>query len=195
MKKDVPKAADELQPLRLLIRRGRLFEVQKWIQSGHPVFIPECKKQRTMDLAVETGFHSMVEVLAQAWTDQESLNLALRSAVWKHRVDIASLLIEHGANIWAADLGSVAACYDPDFMRFYLEKCVESGRRGSIFEIATARVQRIVRLIKESAPLFPDYKAELSMALKYYVDSSDAKWVSLTLWMGADARMRVPDPR
>lgn len=83
---------DPLAPLRELIRRGRLFEVQHWIEAGSPIFIPGDRRRNALITAIDTGFHSMVEVVADAWSDQNSLVEALRLACYRHRPDLVEVL-------------------------------------------------------------------------------------------------------
>lgn len=84
-------------PLRTYVRKGQLFDVQAWISAGKPIYSNERRKKNVLQIAVEKGFHAMVDVLASTWPDNESLNAALQQAVYKRRVDIAWLLAERGA--------------------------------------------------------------------------------------------------
>ena len=184
----------DLKQLRLMVRRGRLFEMQQWINQSNASAIPVQAKKAILELAVETGFHSMVEILAKAWPDRDLLDDAFCHVVRKRRVDLAWLLIELGADIWAVDLESVAQCYDREFMQYYLDRWEESDMKRKLREIVMARVQILVRLIRDYAPRFPGHQIELAQGLKHYVEKGDLKWVSLTLWMGANPRLRVPNP-
>jgi hypothetical protein len=62
-------AETEAKQLIALCRAGRLYEVEKWINEGRPLDISAATKrgrQRSLlAIAVETGFHSMVELLAK----------------------------------------------------------------------------------------------------------------------------------
>src|SRR5580704_8802948 len=49
-------------------RAGRLYELEKWILHGKPLDISGVRKRgrqkSLLEIAVETGFHSMVELIA-----------------------------------------------------------------------------------------------------------------------------------
>jgi len=67
--------------LKALVKSGKLFDVQAYIASGKPVWIPQGKKRTALELAARSGFHSMVEVLLGAWPDRDSIDDALRGAI------------------------------------------------------------------------------------------------------------------
>jgi len=78
------KSDEEIQVLREAVRKGRLFDVQGWIDSGKPLLQKDNrKKKHPLRIAVESGFHSMVQILAAAWPDQETLNEELSRALEK----------------------------------------------------------------------------------------------------------------
>jgi hypothetical protein len=49
--------------------------------------------------AIETGFHSLVELIANHEGDQASKNATLADAVALRRMDFVEVLLEHGAEI------------------------------------------------------------------------------------------------
>src|ERR1700722_5914561 len=62
---------EEIAPLVVLCRAGRLFDVQAWIAEGKPVNPPPqpakgARIKSPLDVALEIGFHSMIEVLLRA---------------------------------------------------------------------------------------------------------------------------------
>jgi hypothetical protein len=68
------RSYDEIQPLIKLCKAGRLFEVQDWIKSGDPINLalpPEKGRHRKtpLEVAIESGFHSLVQVLLEAGAD------------------------------------------------------------------------------------------------------------------------------
>ena len=68
---------EEIAPLVTLCRAGRLFEVQEWIASGKPVNPPPLGKgtqpKTPLQIAVDSGFHSLVRVLLEAGAINESI--------------------------------------------------------------------------------------------------------------------------
>ena len=62
------QSLDEIKPLVDMCRAGRLFAVQEWIAAGKPINPPPFPRRSNhararLDIAVESGFHSLVEVL------------------------------------------------------------------------------------------------------------------------------------
>lgn len=49
-----------------LCRAGRLYEIEQWIATGRSLRTPGNLKKSPLDVAVEQGFHSLVELLAVA---------------------------------------------------------------------------------------------------------------------------------
>lgn len=54
-----------------LCKTGRLFEVQNWISSGNKLSVPTDSKTTPLEVALNPGFHSLVEVLVSHETSQE----------------------------------------------------------------------------------------------------------------------------
>ena len=59
-----------------LCRAGRLYEVEKWVAGGKPLDISEATSRggqpRLLEIAVETGFYSLVELIAKHETSQSA---------------------------------------------------------------------------------------------------------------------------
>ena len=105
---------------------GRLYEVEQWINEGRSLDISAATKRgrrRSMlEIAVETGFHSMVELLAKRGGDESSKNAALAQAVSSHRLDLVELLVQHGADINSINLADVLLDWEPKMIRFFLDR-------------------------------------------------------------------------
>src|SRR5437879_2905164 len=83
-----------------LCRAGRLYDIEKWIAQGNSLEIPG--KKTLLQIALETGFHSLIELIARHEESQSSKNAALADAVSLRRLDFAQLLIEQGADMQSA---------------------------------------------------------------------------------------------
>jgi len=64
------KDYEEIKPLIDLCRAGRLFEVQAWIADGKPINSPppppkRARKNCPLQVSIEKGFHSLVQVLLE----------------------------------------------------------------------------------------------------------------------------------
>lgn len=99
---------DEAKELLRLCRAGRLYELEKWVLDGKPLDICGARKRgrqkSLLEIAVETGFHSMVELIAKHETNQPSKDAALAQAVSSRRLDLVELLLANGADIKSVPL-------------------------------------------------------------------------------------------
>ncbi len=80
-------------------RDGRLYEIEKWIASGESLLTHPASKKRPLYIAIESGFHSLVELLTRHEQSQEVKNRGLSEALSKKRLDLIRLLVDHGAEI------------------------------------------------------------------------------------------------
>jgi hypothetical protein len=64
---------EEIKPLIALCKAGKLFEVQQWIASGTPVNPPPSvsgyRRKSPLEIAMDLGFHSLVQVLLEGGAD------------------------------------------------------------------------------------------------------------------------------
>lgn len=183
---------DDVEDFRRAVRKGRLFDVQTWISDGKPLFQRDGRRKHALEIAVETGFHSMVQVLAEVWPDRDTLNEALQQAAWKRRPDLVWLLLEHGADMTAVSLESIAQCYDRDLLQHFLDHWDEVGGEDGLTELVLAKVRPFIGIIKEFAPCVPNHKVQLGAALNQFISEGKLKWCSLAMWMGADPRLPAP---
>src|SRR5689334_18239385 len=110
-------------PYRELIahcRAGRLFEVDDWYKAGKPTQPPTPHRRLTpLGVAVERGFHSLIEVLLRHGVKPTGRDLS--DAVSRGRVDIVDLLFRNGANPNSVWFENVVHTYDPEIIRMFIE--------------------------------------------------------------------------
>lgn len=200
--KDAVDCSTEIEAKQLiaLCRAGRLYEVEKWIDEGRSLDISAATKrgrQRSLlEIAVEAGFHSMVELLAKHGSDESSKKAALGQAVSSRRLDLVELLMQHGADIDSVGLADVLLDWEPKMIRFFLDHGADPIQ-GRPFAVAFgARIRTALRAFlecKESHPeLAPQLQEQLDCALRHFCAEGDLKWVSLLMWAGGDPRSRGP---
>jgi hypothetical protein len=200
--KDAVDCSAEIEAKQLiaLCRAGRLYEVEKWINEGRTLDISAATKrgrQRSLlEIAVEAGFHSMVELLAKRGSDESSKNAALAQAVASHRLDLVELLAQHGADVNSVHLADVLLDGEPKMIRFFLDHGADLIQ-GRPFAVAFgARIRTALRPFlecKASHPeLAPQLQGQLDCALRHFCAESDLKWVSLLIWAGGDPRSSGP---
>jgi len=112
---------DDLKQLCGLCREGKLFAVQDWITTGRR-YQPSAGHWRTTPFAVaiQTGFHSLVELLLRAGIEQSERDLALRRAIEDRKFELAKLLHAYGANPETVDVQTVIDCRDPPIIRWFV---------------------------------------------------------------------------
>jgi hypothetical protein len=183
-----------------LCRAGRLYEVEKWITNGKSLEISAATKrtrQRTLlEIAVETGFHSLVELIAKHEANQSAKDAALRYAVSSRRLDLVELLLANRADLGSVPLAHVLLTWEPKLIRFFLDRGADAVE-GRPFAVAFgARVRTALRPFvdyKRTHPeVAPRLQEQLDCALRYFCGEGDLKWVSLLMWAGGDARSRGP---
>jgi hypothetical protein len=181
---------EELESLRKLVRQGKLFAVQDWLAARKPIlYPPESPRWSILEIAANTGFHSMAEVFVKAWPDRAALNRALHRALSKGRGAIARLLVEHGAEISHEDLSDVARCYDKDVMQFFLDRIPDPCEGNALGEAIAVGAKPLIGLFRDFCRGHPAKAEQLAKALKYFVRRKNERGVCLALWMGADPRL------
>ena len=65
-----PLTTEEAKNLLSLCRAGKLYDVEKWIASGKSLQMPAGIKNTPLAVAIDLGFHSLVELLARNETAQ-----------------------------------------------------------------------------------------------------------------------------
>ena len=131
---------DEIKPLVELIKAGRLFEVQAWIAAGRPLDAPPpppkgARKKNPLETAIETGFHSIVQVLLDGGATIEPAGYGgpMSRVLELRRLDLAMLLVDHGFDPRTVDMVEVFHTWDPAIMEYFIERArcrdrVSAGR-------------------------------------------------------------------
>src|SRR5436190_17352815 len=112
---------DDLKELCSLCRTGKLFAVQEWIKSGRRYRLPEGHFTTSpLRISIQSGFHSLVEVLLKAGISQEEKDEAVFRAVWDRNLDVIKLLRDYGADISVIDPEEVFGSRDPAIIRWFV---------------------------------------------------------------------------
>jgi Ankyrin repeats (3 copies) len=182
-----------------LCRAGRLYEIDQWLAAGKPldVFVAKNRRSKTLlQIAVETGFHSLVELIARHETNLASKNAALVDSVSLRRLDFVELLVENGADITSVPLADVLLTWEPRLMRFFLSRGTDPIKGFPFATAFGAKIRTAIRAFVEYKQAHSELAAALqeqsNVALRYFCSKGDMKWISLMLWAGADARAMGP---
>ena len=189
---------DEIKPLIGLCKAGRLFEVQQWIAAGKPVNLrlsPE-KRHRTkgpLEVSIECGFHSLVQVLLEGGADiAEPRHHPLEHALFKRRLDMVELLIEHGTDIHSVDMDVVFDTWLPEIMEFFIERGADVETGNPLAAALCSRIRTALGIFKRYKDRFPSFQEQADIALRFHCREGNLKWVALMLWAGANPYSKGP---
>ncbi len=184
---------EAIKPLVELCKAGKLFQIQEWISAGKPVNPPPIpdKGQRPkspLDVAIERGFHSLVQVLLKAGAaiEPEGWGSPMNKALEMRRLDVVQLLVEHGYDPRTVDMDRVFDSWDPEIMTFFIERGadIETGR--PLAYAFSNRIRTALRIYKQYVKQFPSLQEQANIALRHHCKEGNQKWISLMLWLGAD---------
>jgi len=122
-----------------LCRAGRLYAVENWIASGKSIRTPPQIKKTPLQVAMELGFHSLIELLIRHEERLEVKNEALANAVERKRLDFVELLVSHGAEIRSVPLSDVLLTWEPQMIAFFLDRGGPTLSRVHPLQLLSAR--------------------------------------------------------
>ncbi len=191
---------EDAKELIRLCRAGRLYEIDQWIADGKSLDISAARrrgrKETLLELAVETGFHSLVELAAKNEPSEESKTAALSLAVSAKRMDLIELLCANGADPKTVPLDTVLFEWDPTLIRFFLDHGADPIEGRPFAEAFRGKIRTALRAFvecKKAHPeLGPQLQEQLDCALRHFCGEGDLKWISLLMWAGGDSHSRGP---
>ncbi|MGI8835130.1 MAG: ankyrin repeat domain-containing protein [Pyrinomonadaceae bacterium] len=186
----------EAKDLLRLCKLGRLFDVQNWIASGKSLCVPADLRTTPLKIALDTGFHSLVELLVQNEQNQDLKNWALRHSVSLKRLDFIELLVSHGADPSSVLFIKVLQVWEPTIIRFFLDHGADFIERSPFAVAFGERIRTALGPWRECREKHPEVASQLQeqadQALRHFCFEEDLKWVSLLMWAGADPRSSGP---
>jgi hypothetical protein len=182
---------EEIKPLIDLCKAGKLFDVQEWIASGKPVNPPPSvsgyKRKCPLEIAIGLGFHSLVQVLLKGGADiYEPRYWPLDDALYKRRLDLVKLLVEHGADIHSVSMASIFETWQPDIMKWFIEQGADVETDNPLAYAFCERIKTALGIFKTYKDRFLSFQEQANIALRHHCKEGNLKWVSLMLWAGAD---------
>jgi hypothetical protein len=179
-----------------LCKTGRLFDVQDWIASGKSLCVPDTIKSTPLEVALNSGFHSLVELLVSHEKSQDLKNRALLHAVTLKRLDFIELVVSHGAKVSSIPFIDVLRIWEPTIIRYFLDHGSDFITDSPFAVAFGEKIRTTLRPFKECQEKYPDAAPQLQeqadRALRHFCFKGDLKWVSLLMWVGADPRSRGP---
>jgi ankyrin repeat protein len=189
-------SSEEAKTLFSLCRAGKLYQIEEWVTAGRSLRVPqECKKS-PLQLAIEAGFHSLVELLVRHETCQAVKDRALADALKERRLDLVELLVSHGADVKAVPFLIALQSWDPAIIRFMLSHGADAISDSPFAYAFSERIRTALRPFmeyKESHPeLASRLREEADCALRYFSKQENFRWISLMMWAGASPRTPGP---
>lgn len=186
----------EAKDLLRLCKAGRLFDVQDWIRSGKSLCVPDESKTTPLEVALNSGFHSLVELLVQHEENQQLKNRALQQALSLKRLDLIGLLVSYGAEISSVPFIDVLYVWDPSIIRYFLDQGADFITGLPFAEAFREKIRTALRPWRECKAKYPDLAPQLQeqadRALRHFCFEGNLKWVSLLMWVGANPRSSGP---
>ena len=180
-------------------KAGRLFEAQDWIAAGQPVNPPDPipkkpRKRSPLQIAIDSGFHSLVQVLLQGGAAVEEPRYSpLAHALELRRLDLVKLLVSHGADIHSISMGQVFDTWNNEIVEFFISQGADLETGNPLAEALCSRIRTALAIYKRYQDRFPSFQEQVNIALRYHSKEGNLKWVSLMLWAGGDPYAKGQD--
>lgn len=188
--------AEDAKVLISLCRAGKLYEIERWIASRKSIRTPREIRKNPLEVAIDIGFHSLIELLVRNEDCQATQNRALSQVVSSRRMDLVQLLVAHGAEIKAVPLADVLLTWDPEIMRYFLENGADVVTGAPFAAAFRDKIRTALRPFVDYKRTHPELAQPLQeqadRALRHFCNEGDLKWVSLLLWAGANPRSTGP---
>ncbi len=113
--------ADASELIRLC-RAGRLYEVEAWTRAGRSLEVPREVKTTPLDVALDTGFHSLIELLLRHEESQQVKNDVLRHAVFLNNPAVVDLAIANGADVTSVSFVDVLLMGNRALVASFIER-------------------------------------------------------------------------
>lgn len=176
-----------------LCRTGRLYEVEAWIRAGKPVNAPPDLRKSPLIVAVEKGFHSLVELLMKNGANPHANGNALELAVDMGNDGIVRLLLDHGADPTTVNPQLVCRCGNLDVVRLFLDRGVDLTRDNGFAVGLVETKKALLGVFRSYRERFPQLQRQADIALRYCCREGRIGGVYRLLWARANPLARVPD--
>jgi hypothetical protein len=159
-----------------------------------PPFPSKGRRGKTpLEIALDLGFHSLIQVLLEAGAVQEpvdSWDSPMSRALAMRRFDIVQLFVANGFDPKTVDMRQVFNSWDPQIMEYFIERGAEVEKGSPLACALCSRIRTALRILKQYRDRFPSFPEQANIALRYHCNEGNLKWVSLMLWAGADPHKR-----
>ena len=177
-----------------LCREGRLFELQAWVAAGNTLTVPAHYRQSPLHVALETGFHSVIEFLLQHEDRQSVKDDVLKQACWHGQSSAMLLALAYGATISAVPFQDVVETWNRELVQVFVERGADLVTNAPLARAFKMRIKAVLGIFLDCKRARPDLadalQQQADMALRQACQDDDLKWVSLLMWLGANPRSK-----
>jgi hypothetical protein len=199
---EYPGMADSLSltDSRQLIRlceAGRLYEVEQWIRAGRSLMVCGQVRKTPLGIALDTGFHSLIDLLLRHEESQQVKDDVLRDALSMHKPAFIELAIANGAEVESVAFLDVLLMGDREVVLSFLERDADPiANHPFARAFHQLRAKTTLGSYLDCRRVRPDLaealQRQVDMALRQFAQEGNLKWVSLLMWAGADPRSLGP---
>jgi hypothetical protein len=177
-----------------LCHDGRLYELEQWIAEGKSIAMPADYKKSPLRVAVQSGFHSLIELLLKHETNQAAKNAVLVEACRERQVGAVELALQYGADPRAVTFLDALLAWDRRIATLLLERGADvvtdyPFARAFQMHIRTT-LGSYLDCRRQRPELADQLQQQADMALRQACSEGNQKWVSLLLWVGANPRVK-----
>lgn len=189
-----PPRDEDAENLVRLCREGRLFELQSLVDEGKSLRLPNHYRYPLLRIALDTGFHSLIEFFLQLEMDQTQKDEVLKQSCWRNQPAVIRLALKYGADIGAIPFQDVIETWDREVVQLFLDRGADIVTNAPFARAFKQRVKAALGSFLDCKRARPDLAGALQeqadMALRQACQDEDLKWVSLLMWLGANPRTK-----
>lgn len=178
-------------------RAGKLYAIEVWIRNGKSIEVAAKLPRTPIDIAFDTGFHSLIELLVRSEKSPDGKNRSLRAAVANRSLEFAELAIKLGADFSAVPFVDVLRTWDPKLMRYFVALGSDLVSGDPFANAFGEKIRTSLRVFRDVTAAHPELRDRLILqsdrALRHFSSEGNLKWVNLILWAGANPRSTGPD--
>ncbi len=193
---------DELSEFHDLCRKGRLYDIERWIQAGQPLQLrfeqPQDRPRgfhTALEIALDRRDHSLVLLLlANGYDIGAEPACPLDRALRLRRRDLLDLLLEWGADPHRVCLETLCDTYDSELYERFHNLGVDLTTDHALAHALGYHTSNkpLFGFAKRHRETNPKIQSQLNIALAHHADEGSEKGVLLSLWAGADPHAAVP---
>jgi hypothetical protein len=168
--------------------------LQWWVDQGKSLTLPAQYRHTLLRIALDTGFHSLIEFVLQHTNDQAAKDGVLKESCWRNRPGVIQLALQYGANVRAVPFQDVIETWDREVVQLFIERGADAVTNAPFARAFKGRVKAALGSFLDCTRSRPDLvealQEQADIALRQACQDEDLKWVSLLMWLGANPRSK-----